>query len=219
MAIARPSNYDDKTESPPTTDGNSSQDAYYGSVFGDRMLGYKVAQANGTIAISFLRLPVQSAGTISYFQVYTGVEAANSLTMTGTFRVYTGSLTTNGYTYAVQSPVYAWSATLQKADDLTILWPSAYEFVAAWSINANSYLGTLGLWVNFPDGNDGGVAFTDGMIGVLPLVSCSTLCSGYFIRATTSNLSAFQIYNGGSVGKTLVGRFVEGSQWDVRTEL
>lgn len=202
------------------TANETSQDAWYGTVFGDRIMGYKTFNPDGTIAISFLRLPAQSAGDITSFQVYTGVESANQLTMTGTFYSYTGGKSRfpifGKYTYAyVEQPqVYNWSATYVPRPTYAGPLPttSTVPFNATWALTANGYAGTIGLWDYTGTLMVTGTTFNDGMVGQISPSRCASTCSAYFIRATSTDFSTFQVYNGSSLRATANGIFVEVAQ-------
>jgi hypothetical protein len=210
---------------PDVTNNPASLTAtWYGDVFGNGFIGYRIPQPDGTQTISFLRLPLQTAGYITSFQVYNGTETADGQLMYGTFRVFTGTRTYSTllrqyfYSYTVQSPIYAWSAYAAPYNGEPGIGAFATWFNIGWHLNANGWPGSILIDTSIASDDPGhtgatfGSVFDDGMVGLIPAAPCSSNCSAYFVRATTTDFSGFQIYNGVSSGSSMTGIFVEDDQ-------
>lgn len=209
------------SRTPPTTsNGNSTRDAYYGEVFfedqsGELILGYKVSQADGSVRVSFVRLGERSSGFADYFQVYTGIQSADGQSMSGTFQVYTGGIIFSQiehrrfYGYTRDQQIYSWTATRSTSHLINVI----NRDLPTWSLNANEFEGILQMYITYAVG----LAFGDGMIGkVLAHPDCSDGCGMYFVRATSTDFSTMQVYQGTCTtspsGTTAVGTFVEIAQ-------
>lgn len=223
---------------PSTLDGSSLHDVYYGTLFDEGVMGYKVLQADGSMKVSFVRLESRSSSFADSFQIYTGIQSADRTSLSGTFRVYTGSIVTiahyahgiltfsSHYVYTRDPQIYSWGSTpSSNSSEYHNILNSGD--VQPLNITINGFLGTmidLGPWsasAGYP--NRGLIysnGFSGGAIGYLPsTVYCppvEIVCQTYFVRATSLDFSTFQVYQGtfipSSLGIAAQGTFVEISQ-------